>query len=196
MQHTQHAAQVSVKAHPDARSHRMAVAAGTRRTHVFAPASRTGSLSSPASSPLSIATEMTGAEIHAHMAAELIDAKLTPFAARIFLAGLAALAVALGWRFQARRFDVLDWRVVSFAIVVADALMLKSAHLVLPFTLAAFAWVLGIALGAQTRDALAWFALHPRGSLASSAGRSRANPQDRHRCGARAPIDLRCADFC
>ena len=60
--------------------------------------------------------------------------------------------------------------------------MLKSAHLVLPFTLAAFAWVLGIALGAQTRDALAWFALHPRGSLASSAGRSRANPQDRHRC--------------
>jgi CHASE2 domain-containing sensor protein len=108
---------------------------------------------------------MTGAEIHAHMAAELIDAnrsyaELTPFAARLFLAGLAALAVALGWRFQARRFDVLDWRVVSFAIVGADALLFKSAHLVLPFTLAAFAWALGIALGAQSRGAIAWFAHH------------------------------------
>jgi len=75
--------------------------------------------------------------------------------------GSAALAIALGWRFQARRFDVLDWRVVSFAIVAADALMFKSAHLVLPFTLAAFAWVLGIALGAQTRGAIAWLAHHP-----------------------------------
>jgi CHASE2 domain-containing sensor protein len=117
--------------------------------------------------PLSLTTggEMTGAEIHAHMAAELIDAnrsyaELTPFAARLFLAGLAALAVALGWRFQARRFDVLDWRVVSFAIVGADALLFKSAHLILPFTLAAFAWALGIALGAQSRGAIAWFAHH------------------------------------
>jgi len=117
--------------------------------------------------PLSLTTgaEMTGAEIHAHMAAELIDAnrsysELTPFEARIFLVGLAALAVTLGWRFQARRFDVLDWRVVSFAILAADALMFKFAHLVLPFTLAAFAWVLGIALGVQTRGAIAWFAHH------------------------------------
>jgi CHASE2 domain-containing sensor protein len=117
--------------------------------------------------PLSLSTgaEMTGAEIHAHMAAELIDAnrsysELTPVEAWIFLAGLAALAVALGWRFQARRFDVLDWRVVSFAIVAADALLFKSAHLILPFTLAAFAWGLGIALGAQARGAIAWFAHH------------------------------------
>jgi hypothetical protein len=50
--------------------------------------------------------------------------------------------------------------VVSFAILAADALMFKSVHLVLPFTLAAFAWVLGIALGAQTRGAIAWFAHH------------------------------------
>jgi adenylate cyclase len=117
--------------------------------------------------PLSLTTggEMTGAEIHAHMAAELIDAnrsyaELTPFAARLFLAGLAALAVALGWRFQARRFDVLDWRVVSFAILAADAFLFKSAHLILPFTLAAFAWALGIALGAQSHGAIAWLAYH------------------------------------
>ena len=112
---------------------------------------------------LSTGTEMTGAEIHAQMAAELIDgnrsySELTPLQARVFLAGLAALAVALGWRFQARRFDVLDWRVASFAVVAADALVFKFAHLILPFTLAAFAWVLGITLGTQTRGAAAWLA--------------------------------------
>ena len=109
------------------------------------------------------AREMTGAEIHAQMAAELIDgnrsySELTPLQARAFLAGLAALAVLLGWRFQARRFDVLDWRVASFAVVAADALVFKFAHLILPFTLAAFAWVLGITLGTQTRGAAAWLA--------------------------------------
>ncbi len=115
--------------------------------------------------PLSLATgtEMTGAEIHAQMAAELIDgnrsySELTHLQARAFLAGLATLAVLLGWRFQARRFDVLDWRVASFAVVAADALVFKFAHLVLPFTLAAFAWVLGITLGTQTRGAAAWLA--------------------------------------
>lgn len=112
---------------------------------------------------LSTGTEMTGAEIHAQMAAELIDgnrsySELTPLQARAFLAGLAALAVLLGWRFQARRFDVLDWRVASLAVVAADALVFKFAHLVLPFTLAAFAWVLGITLGTQTRGAAAWLA--------------------------------------
>jgi CHASE2 domain-containing sensor protein len=113
--------------------------------------------------PLSVRTgdEMTGAEIHAHMAAELIDGNrsyslLTPEQARIFLAGLAVLAIVLGWRFQARRFDLLDWRVASFAIVAADALVFKFAHLVLPFTLAAFAWVLGITFGTQTPGTWAW----------------------------------------
>ena len=62
------------------------------------------------------------------------------------------------WRFHARRFDLLDWRVASFAVVAADALVFKFAHLILPFTLAAFAWVLGITLGTQTRGAAAWLA--------------------------------------
>jgi hypothetical protein len=120
--------------------------------------------------PLSLptGTEMTGAEIHAQMAAELIDghrsySELTPLQARAFLAGLAAVAVLLGWRFQARRFDVLDWRVASFAVVAAAALVFKFAHLILPFTLAAFAWVLAITLGTQTRGAAA-------GSRTGSAG--------------------------
>jgi len=115
--------------------------------------------------PLTLWTgaDMTGAEIHAHMAAELIDgnrsySELTPLQARTFLAGLATLGFVLGWRFRTRRLDFLDWRVASMAVVVADALVFKFAHLVLPFTLAAFAWVLGVTLGTQTRGASAWLA--------------------------------------
>lgn len=115
--------------------------------------------------PLSLSTgaEMTGAEIHAHMAAELIDgnrsySELTPLQARAFLAGLAALAIVLGWRFRARRFDFLDWRIASLAVVVVDALVFKFGHLILPFTLAAFASVLGIMLGTQARGAATWLA--------------------------------------
>jgi adenylate cyclase len=106
-------------------------------------------------------TDISGAEIHAHMAAELIDggrsySELTPSQARILLAALATLGVALGWRYRRRRFDFLDWRVVSVAVVAADALVFKLAHLVLPFTLAAFAWVLGVTFGTQIRGAFVW----------------------------------------
>ena len=111
--------------------------------------------------PLTIATgsEMIGAEIHAQMAAELIDggrsyADLTPSQARIFLAGLVAIAVILGWRFRRRRLDFLDWRIASFVVVACDALVFKFSNLVLPFTLAAFAWVLGVTFGTQVRGVI------------------------------------------
>jgi adenylate cyclase len=113
--------------------------------------------------PLSLLTgaAMTGTEVHAHMVAELIDAnrsfsELAPLQVSLFLAALALLGIALGWRFQTRRFNFLDWRVVSFAVVVVDALLFKFAHIVLPFTLAAFAWILGVTIGTQLRSAMAW----------------------------------------
>jgi CHASE2 domain-containing sensor protein len=103
---------------------------------------------------------MTGTEIHAHMVAELIDghrslSELTPLQVRFFLAALALLGIALGWRFQTRRFNFFDWRLASLAIVVVDALLFKFAHTVLPF-LAAFAWILGVTIGTQLRSAIAW----------------------------------------
>ncbi len=108
--------------------------------------------------PLTISTgsQMIGAEIHAQMAAELIDGgrsygELTNSQARIFLAALAAIGVVLGWRFRQRRFDFLDWRIVSIMVLACDALVFKFAHLVLPLTLAAFAWGLGVAFGTQLR---------------------------------------------
>ena len=105
---------------------------------------------------LTTGTEMIGAEIHAQMAAELIDghrsyAELTALQVRYFLGTLAILAIGLGWRFRRRPLDFLDWRVASIIVLAGDALAFKYAKLVLPLTLAAFAWVLGVTLGTQLR---------------------------------------------
>lgn len=108
--------------------------------------------------PLTISTgaEMMGAEIHAQMAAELIDgnrsyAELGPSQVRYFLGTLAIIAIGLGWRFRRRPFDFLDWRIASIIVLAGDALIFKFAKLVLPLTLAAYAWVLGVTLGTQLR---------------------------------------------
>ena len=117
--------------------------------------------------PLTLLTgaDMSGAEIHAHMAAELIDgdrsySELAASSARILFASLGVLGIALGWRFRRRRIDFLDWRTASIALIVLDALLFKFARIVLPFTLAAFAWVLGVTCGTQLRGAILW--LHQR----------------------------------
>jgi CHASE2 domain-containing sensor protein len=104
---------------------------------------------------------MNGAEIHAQMAAELIDGnrsytELAPKQKRVFLAGLASIGLLLGWRFHRRRLDFLDWRFVSIVFIVADAIVFNVAHLILPFTLAASAWLLSVTLGTQSWEALRW----------------------------------------
>jgi CHASE2 domain-containing sensor protein len=110
---------------------------------------------------LSTGTGMLGVELHAHMAAELIDrsrsySEVDPLHARIFLAGLAFLGIVLGLRLQRRRFDYLDWRVVSLAVIALDLVMFRFAHIILPFTLAAVAWIAGVTAGTQLRQAVAW----------------------------------------
>src|SRR6185436_8329429 len=113
--------------------------------------------------PLSLRTGegMSGVDIHAHMAAELIDgnrsyAELDRAGAQIFLAMLAALAVLLGARFQTRGFDFLDWRVASFLVIALDLVVFRYFHLMLPFTLAAVAWIAGVTAGSQLRRAIDW----------------------------------------
>ena len=113
--------------------------------------------------PLSLRTGegMSGVDIHAHMAAELIDAnrsyaELNRTSAQIFLGLLAALAILLGARFQTRGFDFLNWRVASFLVIVLDLIMFRYFHLMLPFTLAAVAWIAGVTMGTQLRRALEW----------------------------------------
>jgi CHASE2 domain-containing sensor protein len=113
--------------------------------------------------PLSLRTGegMSGVDIHAHMAAELIDgnrsyAELDRSSAQIFLGLLAALAVLLGARFQTRGFDFLDWRVASFLVIALDLVVFRYFHLMLPFTLAAVAWIAGVTAGTQLRRAVDW----------------------------------------
>jgi CHASE2 domain-containing sensor protein len=104
---------------------------------------------------------MRGVEVHAHMAAELADggrsySELGTFHANAFLAALALLGIALGARFRTRSFDFLDWRVASLGVIALDLILFGYMHLILPFTLAAVAWIAGVAAGTQLRHAIAW----------------------------------------
>jgi adenylate cyclase len=104
---------------------------------------------------------MSGVDIHAQMLAELIDgnrsyAELDRSSAQIFLALLASLAILLGQRFQTRGFDFLDWRVASFLVIALDLAAFRYFHLMLPFTLAAVAWIAGVTAGTQLRRAISW----------------------------------------
>ena len=104
---------------------------------------------------------MRGVEVHAQMAAELIDgnrsySELSPLHARIFLATLAVVGIVLGLRFRSRRLDFLDWRVVSIAVIALDLVLFRFWHVILPFTLAAVAWISGVTAGTQLRLAFAW----------------------------------------
>jgi CHASE2 domain-containing sensor protein len=113
--------------------------------------------------PLSLRTrqQTVGVEVHAQMVAELIDggrsySELGSIATKVLLFALAALGIALGLRFQERRFDFLDWRVVSIGVIVADLLAFRYLHLVLPFTLCAAAWVAAVTTGTHLRRAVGW----------------------------------------
>ncbi len=104
---------------------------------------------------------MSGVDIHAQMLAELIDgnrsyAELDRSSAQIFLGILAGLAILLGARFQTRGFDFLDWRVASLLVIALDLAAFRYLHLMLPFTLAAVAWIAGVTTGTQLRRAVGW----------------------------------------
>jgi CHASE2 domain-containing sensor protein len=113
--------------------------------------------------PLSLREDraMVGVEVHAHMLAELIDGdrsyhELGPFAAKALVLILAIQVLFLGMRFQERRFDFLDWRAFSLLAILADLLLFKYLHLVLPFAFGAVAWALAVTAGTHVRPAIAW----------------------------------------
>jgi adenylate cyclase len=108
------------------------------------------------STPLSIRTEkdMFGVEIHAHMAAELLDgnrsySELSRIQTRFLVGGLALLGFVLGARFQRREWDYLDWRIASLFVIGVDLVLFKLFHVILPFTLAAVGWISGVTAGTQ-----------------------------------------------
>jgi CHASE2 domain-containing sensor protein len=105
--------------------------------------------------------QIVGVEVHAQMLAELIDGdrsynELEPPIRTVFLLALAALGIVLGLRFQERKFDFLDWRVVSLAVISVDLMSFKFFYLVLPFTHAAVAWGAAVTTGSHFPRARAW----------------------------------------
>ena len=104
---------------------------------------------------------MSGVDLQAQMVAELIDgnrsySELGPWRVRIFLLILASLGIALGIRFRERKFDFLDWRTVSLVVIAVDLATFKFMHLILPFTLAAVAWIAAVTTGTYLTRALCW----------------------------------------
>jgi adenylate cyclase len=113
--------------------------------------------------PLSIRSreQTVGVEVHAQMVAELIDgnrsySELEPPVRTVFLLALVALGIVLGRRFQERKFDFLDWRVVSLGVIAVDLMSFKFFYLVLPFTQAAVAWGAAVTTGSHLARAIAW----------------------------------------
>lgn len=103
--------------------------------------------------PLSLWTgsNMLGVKIHANIVAQLIDGRryfaLNSVQQEILLAALSLLGFALGWYFWRRRVDFLSLGVATVGLIVIDAIIFKSARIVLPFTLALWGWFISATLG-------------------------------------------------
>ncbi|AGK56343.1 adenylate cyclase [Hyphomicrobium denitrificans 1NES1] len=103
--------------------------------------------------PLSLWTgsNMLGVKIHANIVAQLVDGRryfaLSVVQQEILFATLSVLGFVLGWYFWRRRVDFLSLGVATVGLVVIDAIIFKSARIVLPFTLALWGWFIGATLG-------------------------------------------------
>jgi CHASE2 domain-containing sensor protein len=103
--------------------------------------------------PLSLWTgsNMLGVKIHANIVAQLLDGRryfaLDAVEQEILLAALAILGLSLGWYFWRRRVDFLSLTVATVVLVAIDAAIFKSARIILPFTLALWAWFISATLG-------------------------------------------------
>lgn len=103
--------------------------------------------------PLSLWTgsNMLGVKIHANIVAQLVDGRryfaLSSLQQESLLAALSLLGFTLGWYFWRRRVDFLSLGVATVGLIVIDAIMFKSARIVLPFTLALWGWFISATLG-------------------------------------------------
>lgn len=103
--------------------------------------------------PLSLRTggNMLGVKIHAHIVAQLIDGRrysaLSALQEELLLVALACVGFALGWLFWRRRVDFLSLGVATVGLVAIDAATYTSARMILPFTLALWAWFIGVTAG-------------------------------------------------
>ena len=123
--------------------------------------------------PLSARTDemQTGAVIHAHIVAELVDGRgigqleTNSLALKFELAVVAALAFLIGWRKRLKRQGVLLGSFATVAIIAVDTFVFWQWRIILPIVLALLAWFLGEFtghyigkwLGQRRSDRSRWF---------------------------------------
>lgn len=111
--------------------------------------------------PLSIwsGEKLSGVKIHAHIVAQQLDdrhySELTPKKANFLIAGVALVGGLLGWLFARRKMDFLGLTAATIGLVILDALIYSQLRVILPFTLALWAWVLGVTAGHHLRNVVA-----------------------------------------
>lgn len=105
--------------------------------------------------PLSVrdGADSSGVAIHGHILAGMLDpasavTELSPVAMRALLAGLGATGFLLGWSlWRSSLVGFLRWTFATGLLLAIDAACFTQFHLLLPFTLAFAAWVLGVTAG-------------------------------------------------
>lgn len=123
--------------------------------------------------PLSARTDemQTGAVIHAHIVAELVDGRgigqleTNSLALKVELAVVAALAFLIGWRTRLKRQGLLLGSFATVAIIAVDTFVFWQWRIILPIVLALLAWFLGEFtghyigkwLGRRRSDRSRWF---------------------------------------
>lgn len=120
--------------------------------------------------------EMLGLMIHAHISAQLLDGRsyseLSATPVRALVGGLALLGLLLGWIFWEQRLDLTGRSIATVALVAIDALVYSQLRIILPFTLALTAWLIGVTSGHHLRAIVAWAST--RANFRTSAGQPAA----------------------
>ncbi|NKB17774.1 MAG: hypothetical protein HC770_06300 [Pseudanabaena sp. CRU_2_10] len=114
---------------------------------------------------------MLGLMIHGHITAQLLDGRsyseLDATSTRVLVGALALLGFLLGWIFWAQRLDLTGRSIATVALVAVDALVYSQLRIILPFTVALTAWLIGVAGGHHLRAVVAWATASVRFSQAS-----------------------------
>lgn len=112
--------------------------------------------------PFSVKTgdDMLGLMIHGHITAQLVDgrsyAELGTIPTRVLVVALALIGFLLGWTFWEQRLDLTGRSMATVALVAIDALVYSQLRIILPFTVALTAWLIGVAGGHHLRTVVAW----------------------------------------
>lgn len=106
------------------------------------------------------ADEMLGLMIHGQITAQLLDGRsyseLDAAPARVLVTALALMGFVLGWIFWQQRLDLTGRTIATVALVAIDALVYSQLRIILPFTLALTAWLIGVAGGHHLRSLVTW----------------------------------------